>query len=212
MEENNEHEIVPPVCVAVDVQNDFITGSLGSEWAAEVAPNIVDFCRKAMELYNARLICTKDTHGINYTDTREGKVLPVSHCIGGSEGWELYDGMDFPRAYDVEKYTFMSDPQEMGRALQDRLGISGCNVFHHKGNVFVYGFCTSICVVANALLLRGLMPEANIMVVADLCADIDGESHAAALRVMANNHIPSVSADEALEMLREQDAAGGELS
>ena len=34
---------------------------------------------------------TRDTHGEEYLETQEGKLLPVPHCIKGTEGWQLVD-------------------------------------------------------------------------------------------------------------------------
>lgn len=180
-------------CVVVDAQHDFIDGSLGSQVAQNVAPMIAGFCKWARE-NGAGMVFTKDTHHDNYLDTHEGKTLPVEHCIEGTHGHNLFTGLYADKSEVVKKCTFMADPDLMGRALKkclmlDRDEVSMGVVSCCTRPVFLFGYCTSICVAANALMIRMLMPNAEIYVLADLCADIDKESHAAALKVMKNNQI-----------------------
>ena len=75
--------------VVVDYQNDFVNGSLGFPGAEALEEPI---CRK-IEEYKARgddVAFTFDTHGEDYLETQEGKNLPVTHCVRGMPGWELY--------------------------------------------------------------------------------------------------------------------------
>jgi nicotinamidase-related amidase len=74
------------ILICIDVQNSFIDGELGSEQAVDTVPNIV---KKIEEFNNGIIITTQDTHEANYMETPEGKNLPVSHCIRGSEGWKI---------------------------------------------------------------------------------------------------------------------------
>ena len=59
--------------------------------------------------------------------------------------------------------------------------------------IVLCGFCTSICVVSNALYLRAQFPDTPIEVVENLCGDIDEASHKAALAVMRNCQIDVVT-------------------
>ena len=54
------------------------------------------------------------------------------------------------------------------------------------------GFCTDICVLSNAIVLRSLFPNIPIRVKADCCAGSTPELHEAALKVMAANLIEIV--------------------
>lgn len=68
------------------MQNDFIDGSLGTKEAEA----IVDPVRNLIQEYKNRgdeVLYTRDTHGVDYLQTNEGKHLPVEHCIK-----ELTDG------------------------------------------------------------------------------------------------------------------------
>ena len=71
--------------IVVDMQNDFIDGSLGTKEAENIVDNVV----KKIETFEGDIICTLDTHSDDYLDTQEGKKLPVEHCIEGTEGWEI---------------------------------------------------------------------------------------------------------------------------
>lgn len=180
-------------CVVVDAQHDFIDGALGSQVAQNVAPMIAGFCKWARE-NGAGMVFTKDTHYDNYLDTREGKALPIAHCIDGTHGHDLFTGIYADKDEVIKKGTFMVNPELMGRSLQRCFGLDGDEAARGSlgrctSPVFIFGYCTSICVVANALMIRRLMPNAEIYVLADLCADIDKESHRAALKVMKNNQI-----------------------
>ena len=68
--------------VVVDVQNDFVDGSLGTEEAIEIIP----YVRKKVENFVGEVVYTMDTHDENYLLTQEGKKLPVKHCLKGSQG------------------------------------------------------------------------------------------------------------------------------
>ena len=71
--------------IVVDMQNDFITGSLGTKEAEAILPKVIEKVKN----FDGTIIYTKDTHQADYLSTQEGKNLPVEHCIEGSWGWEL---------------------------------------------------------------------------------------------------------------------------
>ena len=183
------------IYIAVDVQNDFVSGVLGSEWAQEVAPKIVDFVKMIRESdIHAPIIATKDSHylssdehKIGYEHTLEGEKLPVPHCIKGSDGWEFVSGLSDNLTTCIWKDTFMSDelPYVVGGILDKNARRSG----HQIDEIVLFGFCTSICVISNALHLRGHFPNMKITVLKNLCGDINEESHNAALKVMENCQI-----------------------
>ena len=74
------------VLVGVDLQNDFIDGSLANKEAQAVIDNIVE---KIRNFDGDVMFFTLDTHFSDYLQTNEGKMLPVEHCLYGTEGWEL---------------------------------------------------------------------------------------------------------------------------
>lgn len=66
------------VLIVVDVQNDFVNGSLGTKEAEAIIPYV---CKLIDDPSFDTIVITKDTHGTDYLTTREGKYLPVNHCI-----------------------------------------------------------------------------------------------------------------------------------
>lgn len=185
--------------VLIDVQNDFIDGSLGSEWAQRTVPKIVEFLKAHPEY---EVFATRDTHSEDtYMNTLEGEKLPVKHCIDATHGWQLHDSIkDFVSGANVvDKGTFM--------AIQDvrsLLGIAEVISYNtytrtHKeiiDEIVICGFVTSICVVANALYLRGCWPNTKISIIEDLCADVSEENHKAALTVMQANQIDIINSKD----------------
>jgi nicotinamidase-related amidase len=51
--------------IVVDMQNDFITGSLGSKLAENIVPNVVERVKNC----GGKIIFTRDTHFENYSNT-----------------------------------------------------------------------------------------------------------------------------------------------
>ena len=72
--------------IVVDMQNDFITGALGTKEAEAILPKVLE---KIRTYRPEQIFMTQDTHPDNYLETNEGRHLPVAHCIAGSEGHAL---------------------------------------------------------------------------------------------------------------------------
>ena len=73
--------------IVVDMQNDFITGSLGTKEAEAILPKVLE---KIRTYRPEQIFVTQDTHPDNYLETNEGRHLPVAHCIAGSQGHALH--------------------------------------------------------------------------------------------------------------------------
>ena len=71
----------------IDYQNDFVDGALGFPGAEKLDEKIA---AKVRGYGKGHVLFTRDTHFENYLQTREGKNLPVEHCIKGSFGWQVY--------------------------------------------------------------------------------------------------------------------------
>lgn len=164
------------ILVVVDMQNDFITGSLGTPEAQAIVHNVKKKIEEAAK--NGDLIIyTKDTHYYNYLDTKEGDKLPVEHCLIDSEGWEIPDELLPPVGYTnvmmIKKPTFGSFQ------LAEIAARTICD------EVELVGLCTDICVASNALILKArLYDSTEISVDATCCAGVTPESHEAALKTM----------------------------
>ena len=168
--------------VVVDMQKDFIDGSLGTKEAQTIVPNVVEKIKK-YQSEGDEVVFTFDTHYENYLETQEGKRLPVKHCIKGTEGWELDKALqDFDEGLHYEKNSFGSDT--LASIIRHLYSI------YDKGfYIELVGVCTDICIVSNALLIKSFEPEIRIMVDASCCAGTTPEKHKAALEVMKSCQI-----------------------
>lgn len=169
------------VLVVVDMQNDFISGSLGSPEAEKIVDVVCEKIRKANE-DNIPIFVTKDTHGNNYMDTFEGKRLPIEHCIRDTEGWQNDPRIEATlKAHQVViKGTFgaMTLPTYIHICSQNDVS-----------EIEVCGLCTDICVINNVALLRAAFPDIPIIVDSKACAGTSIEAHNAALLVMKSLQI-----------------------
>lgn len=184
--------------VIIDMQNDFVKGPLATPEAAAVLPRIASFLPEFMR-YSPNVFFTRDTHGIDYLATMEGKYLPVPHCIEGTAGWhvcpELLDAHKlFAHGTDpifINKPTFGSTRLMYAlAALENRYGLE---------EIILCGVCTDICVVSNALHLKTWFPNTEITVDASLCAGTTPENHRAALRVMQQCQINVTGLDKEVQ-------------
>lgn len=167
--------------VVVDMQKDFISGSLGSQEAEKIVPAV---CEKILEYKKSggKIFVTMDTHNENYLSTSEGKNLPVEHCIKGTEGWELDERIKQAVGDDCEifeKITFGS------KELAEKF----FSIIKPDDTIELCGLCTDICVVSNALLIKAFCPETTISVNSNCCAGVTPEKHQAALETMASCQI-----------------------
>lgn len=172
------------VLVVVDMQNDFIDGSLGTPEAQAIVPNVKKKVEKAVK-NGDMIVYTRDTHFSNYLDSKEGKKLPVQHCIFGKDGWRIPDELlpphDYKNAHIYDKNTFgyYKLPHKIRNELVDS------NMWDDCTEIEVVGLCTDICVVSNTLLLKSeFYEDFEISVDAACCAGVTPETHEAALKTM----------------------------
>ena len=161
--------------VVVDMQKDFVGGALGTPEAVAIVPAVCEKIRS----FEGEILVTYDTHPTTYLDTAEGKKLPVVHCVEDTDGWQLdaavADALADKDYLAIKKPTFGSTDLPF---LVDSMARG------EDFDVTLIGLCTDICVVSNALLLKAHFPEMLISVVADCCAGVTPETHAAALTTM----------------------------
>ena len=179
------------VLVVVDMQNDFIDGALGTPEARAIVPNVVEKIKQ----FDGEIIVTYDTHQDNYMETREGKYLPVIHCIEGTDGWDLNDKieevLDFKCANGNCAKRFVKPTFGSIRLVEYLRDI----IEDEKDTeVTLIGLCSDICVVSNAMLLKAYYPEMNIVVDTSCCAGVTVESHNAALTTMKMCQIDVIGA------------------
>jgi len=181
----------------IDVQNDFLTGALANPRAVKKLPNIVEKIKN----HDGLIFATHDTHfnkiqvesnwppesGVVYEESLEGQKLPVPHCIKLTEGWDIEptvlaalqeknkDGQK--KFFSVDKYTFGKKDWE--QYLK----------FFEFDEIEVCGFVSSICVLANTILLRAIYPNKKITVDMNCIEDLDDEGQAAAIKCLKMQQI-----------------------
>lgn len=170
------------VLIVVDMQNDFVTGALGTPEAQAIVPKVVE----KIKSWKGEVLYTRDTHHENYLETQEGKHLPVKHCLYGTWGWQLVDEVNATisdkQSVDdgliYNKHSFGSY-----RLANDLSGVFWCTTVDIS-SITLVGLCTDICVITNAILIKEALPSVPIFVDASCCAGVTPESHKNALAAM----------------------------
>ena len=161
------------ILIVVDMQNDFIDGSLGTAEAVRIVPRVAEKIRS----FPGTVLFTRDTHGPDYLSSQEGQHLPVVHCVKGTEGWQIRPELQaLCQSVPIDKPTFGS--VVLGEKLLE------LDREEKIASVTLVGLCTDICVISNALLVKAFLPEVPITVDAACCAGVTPRSHLNALEAM----------------------------
>ena len=174
------------ITVVIDMQNDFLTGTLANPDAVSIIPSVFEEIRKA-----DYVVYTRDTHDSNYIKTQEGKKLPVPHCINGTWGWNIVEEL-MPRNIDsiinAGNWIIFDKPSFGYVDIWNNKDFSNL-INENEVEVTFCGTCTDICVISNAMIVKSLYPELIVNVKADACAGLTPEKHKAALEVMSSCQI-----------------------
>ncbi|MCC8066576.1 MAG: cysteine hydrolase [Clostridiales bacterium] len=201
------------VLIAVDMQNDFIDGALGTKEAIAIVDNVRAKIDRYLENGDV-VIYTRDTHTEDYLQSQEGRNLPVVHCVKGTPGWEISEKVYVDGCTVVDKPSFgsltlpetLQDSVKKPERMSDSVGHSEVtresvrhdvemNQNEKSGHgeaideeniesIELIGLCTDICVISNAMILKAAYPEVPITVDASCCAGVTPESHENALNAM----------------------------
>ena len=190
--------------VFIDVQNDFVKGGkLAFGYPAEDnLQKVVNFANECAADPKCKIYATRDTHEATkyifhfegdkkvsepqtgYFATLEGKKLPVEHCVEGDIGWQIVDPL-----MDVllGKATFINKPTF---GSYDLVGVMQEDFRDEDPEeIVLVGYDLSICVLANAVLLRAKYPNVKIIIKANLCGDVDEAAFNAAVKVLQMQQI-----------------------
>ena len=183
---------VEKILVVVDMQKDFIDGSLGTKEAVAITDNVL----QKVNTYNeyeeknpntTKIFATRDTHDYDYMETQEGKNLPIEHCIAGTPGWQIDSNLmtvlNEANAEIIDKPSFGS--VILAERIRELVAIySRQNGNTNHVTIEFVGLCTDICVVSNVLMTKAFLPEIKIIVDSSCCAGVTPEKHLAALETM----------------------------
>ncbi|MBO7187887.1 MAG: cysteine hydrolase [Clostridia bacterium] len=163
--------------IVVDMQNDFVSGTLGSEMAKNIVPAVVDRVKLAFS-NGETVIFTRDTHNEDYLDTLEGKNLPIKHCIKDTFGYQIIDELKYYalKSAVIDKPTFGSE--KLATLLKN------ANEVEKIESVTLIGLCTDICVISNAMLIKASLPDTTIIIEENATAGVSEESKQTALSSM----------------------------
>lgn len=174
--------------VVIDYQNDFVNGALGFEKAETLENNIYSKV-KAFLKDGHNVVFTYDTHNEEYLNTREGRNLPIIHCIDDTIGHDLYGKLkEFKNEVNtihVNKYSFGIEPKEMVK-LSEKIG-------GDINYIEVVGIVTNMCVISNVIILQSQYRNAEIVVDASLCASFDDDLHNKALDVIESLQVKVIN-------------------
>lgn len=169
----------------IDYQKDFVDGTLGFPGAEKLDAGIA---AKIRAYGKGHVLFTRDTHFENYLSTREGRALPVLHCLKGSEGWQVYGetakALEEVEAKAIDKLVFGMDVTDPATAavLPER-----------AEEIELVGLVSNICVVSNAVVLQSRYPEATITVDASLTDSLDKDLHEKVLDVLGGFQVRVVN-------------------
>ena len=160
----------------IDYQNDFVDGALGFPGAEKLDAAIA---AKVRAYGKGKVLFTRDTHFENYLTTREGKNLPVVHCIKGTKGWDVYGetakALAEVEAGAIDKLVFGMDVTDPAVAAV---------LPKAAEEIELVGLVSNICVVSNAAVLQSRYPEATIIVDAACTDSFDKALHEKVLDVL----------------------------
>ena len=161
------------VLIVVDMQNDFVTGTLGSSLAQEIVVPLKEYLNSLKE--DTYVIFTRDTHDESYLESNEGLHLPIPHCLFNTWGWQIIDELkDFKYNRIINKPNFGIGSGTWKNILKD-IDVK---------SITLVGLCTDICVISNALSLKIAYPEIPVRVIERLCMGVTKKSHEDAIATM----------------------------
>ena len=158
--------------IVVDMQEDFISGALGTQEAQAIVPAVAE----KIANFDGDVVYTRDTHTEQYLNTAEGKKLPVVHCVKDTPGWQIHP--EVLKAGNGKTVTIIDKPTFGSVELGD-FAVAG-----NYDSIELVGLCTDICVISNALCLKARLWETPISVWKDCCAGVTPASHENALSAM----------------------------
>lgn len=162
--------------LVIDMQKDFVTGALANKEAERIIEPIAGKIEAYQENQNP-VFFTRDTHGEDYMETQEGRLLPVPHCKKDTDGWQIVDQL---RPYACEE-NVLDKPVfgclQLPEWIEEKLG-------HAPKEIELCGVCTDICVISNAMILKAAFPETVVTADGAYCAGVTPESHQTALEAM----------------------------
>lgn len=140
--------------LAIDLQNDF--GHPGGSLYVRFGDKLVDVFNETVENFNSHLIYwTRDYHPANHCSFKENGGMWPAHCVRGTWGAKLMDGLTLSyddefimkgTSSDVDSYSaFFDNDKKKQTELDEILKVQGVK------QLFVMGLATDYCVKFTVL-------------------------------------------------------------
>lgn len=167
--------------VIVDVQRDFVTGSLAVEGAEEIVA-VLERCIRLFRERGLTVVATRDWHPPDHVSFREqGGVWPA-HCVAGTSGAEFAPGLSLGK--DTIVVSKATRRVTDAYSAFDATGLDA--LLRGKGieRLFVGGLATDYCVLATVKDALRLGYRVFVLLDAIRAVDREPEDGAAAVRTM----------------------------
>ena len=161
------------VLIVIDMQNDFLTGSLSSKEGVAIIPDVIRFISE----FKGDVYATLDTHAASYLSSNEGHYLPVVHCVKGTWGHQEEGSVALALSKHPSFKGYIEKPTFGFLGWKEVLG-------ENVDSITLIGVCTDICVLSNAAILKAAYPDAKVSAVASCCAGVTPKLHEQALDVL----------------------------
>jgi nicotinamidase-related amidase len=132
---------------------------------------------------NQFIVFTRDTHYVDYLETREGKHLPIPHCIFGTNGYKLIpEIMELIKSYSNIAFIYKADG--FGIISSEIPTEVRLPIYNAKDGFEICGLVTNMCVLSIAVSLQNIYNNLEITIDASCCASFNKELHEKALDIM----------------------------
>lgn len=132
--------------IVVDVQNDFVSGSLAVPEAGEIIPVINEYIERFQKVGNL-IVFSRDYHPATHKSFKTNGGLWPMHCVAGSHGADFAEGIRLPNTLILVSKAVNPDKESYS-------AFDGTNLIHflkHAGTIVVVGLATDYCVKATAI-------------------------------------------------------------
>lgn len=188
------------ILIGVDVQNDFVSGSLAVNGGEQVVTPLNNMARDVRDS-GGTVIWTRDWHP---AQTPHFEQWPV-HCVAGTEGADFHPRLDV-RDQDIviskgtgetDGYSGFEGFDPQGRNL-DQLATERRN---QRNRFFIGGLATDYCVKATALDLAQAtagMPRTELYLIRDAVrgVNLEADDEAKALRAIEDAGFVAMTSQE----------------
>lgn len=179
--------------IVVDMQNDFINGSLAVPNADTIIPVINDYIR-LFEKNGLIVVFTRDWHPENHCSFKENGGIWPKHCIQNTYGAEFHKDLYIPKNKYIISKAFLPDLEAYSGFEKTEL-----NDLLKKNNIdtlFICGVATDYCVKQTVLSALELGYKTYLLVDAIKGVDLNNFDSEKAINEMISKGAKAIVFDE----------------